>query len=151
MGHTRWRHPKAGLAILSLHLLARARLGAEDRFDYRFEYYSEERHRIQVQTHTGLFEQDVASWLTLRGSVVYDGISGATPKGGPPVAGNHQVDVKEIKDKRYAGAFEGDLKFGRHTLRPGLALSYENDYESVAPSLNYLVDFNQRKDRKSVV
>jgi hypothetical protein len=39
---------------------------------------------------------------------------------------------------------ETDLKFDRHTLRPGLALSYESDYESIAPSLNYLVDFNQR-------
>jgi hypothetical protein len=125
-------------------LFARARAGAEDHFDYRFEYYAEEKDRIQVRTHTGLFEQSVASWLTLRGSVVYDGISGATPRGGPPPAGSQQVALEQLDEARYAGTLETDLKFDRHTLRPGLALSYESDYESIAPSLNYLVDFNQR-------
>jgi hypothetical protein len=138
------RRSKPLLLALLLFLLGRARAGAEDYFDYRFEYYAEEKERIQVRTHTGLFEQAATPWLTLRGSVVYDGISGATPRGGPPPAGSHQVALDSINEDRYGGTLETDLKSGRHTLRPGLALSYESDYESVAPSLNYLLDFNQR-------
>lgn len=143
-GQANGRASKPFAVALLLFLLAETQCAAEDHFDYKFEYYAEEKDRIQVRTHTGLFEQSLASWLALRGSVVYDGISGATPRGGPPPVGSKQVALASIDDARYAGALEADFRFGRHTLRPGLALSYENDYESVTPSLNYLMDFNQR-------
>jgi len=132
-------------AIASIiYLLAESWAAAEDHFDYKFEFYSEEKDRIQVRTHTGLFEQGVTPWLALLGSVVYDGISGATPRGGPPPPGSSQVALAEINDARYAGALEANLKFGKHTFRPGIALSTENDYQSIVPSLNYILDLNQR-------
>jgi hypothetical protein len=143
-GGTNGRALRPFAIAVVLYLLAETWCGAEDHFDYKFEYYAEEKDRIHVSTHTALFEQSLSSWLALRGSVVYDGISGATPKGGPPPAGSRQVALEEIDDTRYAGTLETDFRFGRHTLRASLALSYESDYESVAPSLNYLVDFNQR-------
>lgn len=127
-----------------LYRLAESGCGAQNHLDYKFEYYAEEKDRIQIQTHTALFEQSLSPSIALRGGVVYDAISGASPRGGPPPQGSRQVALKEIEDTRYGGSLESDLRFGRHTLRPGIALSYEGDYESVAPSLNYLADFNQR-------
>jgi len=75
---------------------------------------------------------------------VYDGISGATPTGGPPPAGSSQVPLAEIEDIRRAVTIEPIFRLRRHVLRPQFAYSIERDYESVAPSINYLVDFNQR-------
>jgi hypothetical protein len=138
------RAPGPFALALMLYLIVENWAAADDHFDYKFEYYAEAKDRVQVQTHTGLFEQSLAPWLAVRGSVVHDGISGATPTGGPPPAGSQQVALAKLEDARTAGTLETDLRFDSHTLRPGLALSYENDYESITPSLNYLVDFNQR-------
>ena len=139
-----WTARKSFAAASCIYFLAELWAGAEDHFDYKFEYYSEEKDRIQVATHTGLFEQNVSRSVALRGTVVYDAISGATPRGGPPPTGSQQVALAQISDTRYAGNLEVDIKYGHQTLRPGIALSYENDYHSVAPSLNYLLDLNQR-------
>src|SRR6266516_813745 len=111
-GQANRRASKPFAVALLLFLLAETQCAAEDHFDYKFEYYAEEKDRIQVRTHTGLFEQSLDSWLALRGSVVYDGISGATPRGGPPPAGSKQVALANIDDARYAGALEADFRFG---------------------------------------
>ena len=124
--------------------VGKLRAGAQDHFDYKYEFYSEEANRIQIRTHSALFEERVASWLSLKASVVYDGISGATPKGGPPLKGHKKVETVQINDVRYAGVFAPSFKFGQHTFTPQLAVSVENDYDSFAPSLNYQFDFNQR-------
>lgn len=125
-------------------LLRELRAGAAESFDSKFEYYREERDRVQIRTQTALFEADLARWLSFKGSVVYDGISGATPTGGPPLTGHAEVPMAEIKDDRYAGIFAPSFKWGRHTFTPQLAVSVEDDYESIAPSLNYQFDFNER-------
>jgi hypothetical protein len=127
-----------------LLLLRESRLGAADHLDYKFEYYGEERDRIQVRTHTALFETDLTHWLSLKGSVVYDGISGATPTGGPPLTGTTRVPTARIQDARYAGTLAPDFKCGRHMFTPQLAVSVEDDYQSIAPSLNYQCELNQR-------
>jgi hypothetical protein len=129
---------------LLLLFLRELRLGAADHFDYKFEYYGEERDRVQILTHTALFETSLTNWLSLKGSVVYDGISGATPTGGPPLHGTTQVPTAEIRDARYAGILAPSFKWGGHTFTPQLAVSVEDDYESMAPSLNYQLDFNRR-------
>lgn len=129
---------------VALHLLCSLRAGAENHADYKFELYAEEADRMLIRTHSALVEQTLTSWLALKGSFVYDGISGATPTGGPPPAGSSQVPLAEIEDIRWAFAVEPILTFGRHTIRPQFAYSIEHDYESIAPSLNYLLDFNQK-------
>ena len=127
-----------------IFLLRESSAGAADSFDYKFESYSEERGRVQIRTQTALFEADLSRWLSLKGSVVYDAISGATPKGGPPLSGSTEVPVDRIEDARYAGTLAPSFKWGRHTFTPQLAVSVENDYESMAPSFLYQFDFNQR-------
>lgn len=132
------------VAAAALYLLSEMRGSAENHADYKYEVYAEEANRILVRTHSALAEQKVASWMSLKGSFVYDGISGATPTGGPAPPGSSQVPLAKIEDIRRAVTVEPIFTFWRHTLRPQFAYSIEHDYESLAPSLNYAVDFNQR-------
>jgi hypothetical protein len=129
---------------LALYCFGRSQAAAENHVDYKFEYYAEESDRILVRTHSALFEQKLAPDVALKGAFVYDGISGATPTGGPPPAGSKQVPTVELDDTRLAGYVEPRFKFGRNTLAPQVAYSAEEDYESLGLSLNYLVDFNKR-------
>ena len=130
---------------LAIFWLGRCHAGAENHVDYKYELYAEDEHRMVVHTHSALFEQKLAPGVALKGAYVYDGISGATPTGGPPPPGSSQVDTRKINDDiRRAGYLEPSFKFGRHTFAPQVAYSLENDYESVGLSFNYLVDFNQR-------
>ena len=128
----------------ALYLLSRLRVSAENHADYKYEVYAEEADRIMVRTHSVVAEQQLESWMSLKGSFVYDGISGATPTGGPPPPGSSQPPLAEMEDIRRAYTVEPILTFGRHTLRPQFAYSLEDDYESVTPSMTYLVDFNRR-------
>jgi hypothetical protein len=138
------RNSFALFVAFALYLLCEWRASGENHADYKYEVYAEEADRILIRTHSALFEQKLTSWMALKGSYVYDGISGATPKGGPPPAGSSQVALAHIEDIRRAFAVEPIFTFGRHTIRPQFAYSLERDYESVVPSLNYLVDLNQR-------
>ncbi len=124
--------------------VGRGRAAAENHVDYKYELYVEDRDRILVQTHTALFEQKLAPLLSVKGALVYDGISGATPTGGLPAPGTSDVPMTRINDIRRAGYLEPRIKVGRHTFAPQVAFSSEEDYESLGVSLNYLADFNQR-------
>ena len=146
-----FRRVAAGLArmrrtigIVALHWIARLQAGAENHADYKFELYSETRDRIQVQTHSALFEQRIATDVSLKGALVYDAISGATPTGGPPPSTGAQVPTVEIDDVRRAGFIEPQFRIGRHTIAPQVAYSLEEDYESLGLSVNDVVQFNRR-------
>jgi len=54
------------------------------------------------------------------------------------------VSLTNLVEIRRAGYLEPVLTVGPHTFRPQIAYSTESDYESISPSLNYLLDFNQR-------
>lgn len=135
---------KAFAGALAVYCLGRFHAGAQNHVDYKYELYTEEASRITVHTHSALFEQKLAPGVALKGALVYDGISGATPTGGPPPTGSSQVPTVEIDDTRRAGYIEPVFKFGQHTLAPQVAYSREEDYESVGLTLNYLLDFNRR-------
>jgi hypothetical protein len=70
---------------LSLPIIAVSPARAEDSVGVSHETYAEDHGRIKVQTETLRIEKTVTPWLdiTIRG--VYDGISGATPIGAPPI------------------------------------------------------------------
>jgi Protein of unknown function (DUF3570) len=127
-------------ACLALHRIFRAK--ADDRIEYRYEDYQEDAGRIHVRTQTAYFESQLTPYLTLKGDVGYDGISGATPTGGPPPPGSSQVPMVPLYDNRYSGGLGADWQSGRYTTSPGFSYSSEHDYESYGASLNERIDFN---------
>jgi hypothetical protein len=131
----------AGVLVASL---SKNGLRAQDTAAYKVEIYEENQNRVRVHTHTALFEQELAKDVRLRGSVVYDAISGATPSGGAPQPGSNQVPLRSFQDDRYAGTGEADFKIHNHTITPSFAYSVERDYESSTPALHYTIDLNQK-------
>ncbi len=134
----------SGFLVFLLQGWCSFRLHAEDHVDYKFEEYDETRDRIQIQTHSVLFEVAAGGAVTVQGEAVYDSISGATPTGGPPPAGSDQVPLAHMEDTRYAGSLGTAIAWGRNTTTPQVAYSYEHDYESIGISLNHSIDFNQK-------
>jgi len=146
-------HIERAIPILSLAQLGRTY--GEDHFDYRYENYQEEAGRIGVDTHSWLFEKNITSWLTLRGSAVYDAIAGATPIGAPPAADikspfpqpgplSTTVPTAHMEDQRYAGSLDVATTFGPHHITPQFSYSQEHDYISYGGALNYSLDLNQK-------
>jgi len=131
------------LAVVLL-LLQPLRPRAEDRVEYRFEGYYEEDGRMGVTTSGVYAQTDLNPNLVLKGEFIYDGISGATPSGGPPPEGVTQVPTIEFSDRRYAGYLAMDIRQGRFTHMPMFSYSYEHDYKSFGISFTESVDFNQR-------
>ncbi len=139
---TRWWF-QLGIAALVQSLCAsRARAG--DHVDYRFEFYGEENGRIQIDTHSLLFEKKITDAIATKGEFTYDGISGATPNGSPPIGTSTQVPLTQMEDTRYAGNLGFDCRWGRQLLTPLVAYSTESDYESLGLSLNDAIDFNEK-------
>jgi Protein of unknown function (DUF3570) len=137
------QHSGFGLLVgLSALLCSRAR-GA-DRIDYRYEDYSEDSGRIHIRTHGAFFEKVFDPRISLKGNYVYDGISGATPTGAPPIPGSDTVRKVSIEDIRRAGFLEPSFKSGRHTFTPQLSLSIEKDYESRGLSFTHAMELNEK-------
>jgi hypothetical protein len=132
------------LLCVLLQVLPLLRVKAEDRVDYKFENYQEEHGRIGIRTHGLFFATDLTSRVALRGNVLYDSISGATPTGAPPAPGSDQGRMVQIDDARKAGYLESTFKFDRHQFTPQFAYSTESDYESIGISGNYALELNQK-------
>ena len=122
----------------------RINLKAEDRVDYKYEDYSEENGRIRVKTSSILFEKELSENINTQGAFVYDGISGATPTGAPPIPGEYEVDTTEITDIRRAGFINSEYSFEDYLLTPQIAYSKESDYESIGLSLKSSRYFNDK-------
>lgn len=116
----------------------------EDQGSYQYEDYAEEGGRIHVRTHGLFVEKEITPWLALKGNYVYDGISGATPLGAPPLPGENTVAKVTIEDIRRGGFFEPTLKLANQTFAPQIAYSEESDYRSVGVSLTHSIEFNEK-------
>ena len=116
----------------------------EDSIGYRYSNYQEEGGRIAVETHATDFSLAMSQNLTVKGSLVYDAISGATPTGAPPPDGNGQVPLVQLKDTRRAISIASAWQQGRYLTTPQVSYSKERDYESTGLSLNESIDFNQK-------
>jgi hypothetical protein len=159
-GRGSWRRQAAVVVLAAgLQLMQLNKARGENHVDYRFESYKEENGRIEIETHSALFGYQPASWLDLKGEMVYDAISGATPTGAPPLSKikviniftgqplkglSKDVPVVDMEDTRYAGGFQAGMSYDRHRITPGFAYSEESDYISRGLSLNYAVEFNEK-------
>jgi hypothetical protein len=117
-------------------------LRAENRVEYRYQYYKEDHDRMVIDTHSVYFEQKLIDAIIAKGELIYDGISGATPTG--TVLPSGKVALTQLEDIRRAASMEFDCKLGQHTLTPGLAYSKESDYESIGISLSDGIEFNNK-------
>jgi len=136
------RHLAALLLAVALFLSPRRTL-AENRVEYRYEDYSEDRGRMQVQTHSMWFEYELHEKVVARGSYVHDALSGATPTGGPGYPGQ-EFETVRMQDVRDAGFIETSIRAGRTLTTPQLSYSEESDYKSIGLSLTEAIDFNDR-------
>ncbi len=146
-GDLRSRCARALRSLVLSGLLYSASVGrtrAEDRVDYRYEYYGEENGRVEVSTQGVYFDLSPKPWMSLKGNFIYDSISGATPRGTPYQPGTNAINTVPMDDIRYAGYLEPTFKFGNHTLSPQVAYSIESDYESIGISVNDAIDFNDK-------
>ena len=134
-----------GLAGL-LQWVHEVSIRAEDHVDYRYETYAEENGRIKIRTHSAYFEKELDARISLKGEFVYDGISGSTPTGGPPLAGSNEVPKAHVEDIRRAGYVEPEFKWGngRQVTSPQLSYSEERDYISHGLALNHSMSFNDK-------
>ena len=138
------------------------RVSGEDHVDYRYEAYREDDQRISIDTHSMLFEVAPKRWLNIKGEMIFDAISGASPTGSPPPnqlifldpsswggvingdTNSTKVPVTKMTEKRYAGDLAATFSMGRHRFTPQLSYSQENDYISHGFAFNYAVDFNEK-------
>ena len=71
---------------VALQLLQTRRVQAEDRADFKFLWYAEERDRVTVWGPSFILEKDLSPRLNLKIEGIYDVISGASPTGAPTPA-----------------------------------------------------------------
>ena len=156
----RWRNQGAALALAgSLQLMQLERAHGENWTGYRYESYKEDNGRIRVETQAFSFQQRLRPWVEVKGEVVYDAISGASPTGAPPPSTLPYVDlftgqpvsglstalpVVPVHDIRWSGGVEPTFNLGAHHITPGFSYSEEHDYISTGASLNYSLDLNEK-------
>ncbi len=141
-------------ALLSRTGVQRAR--AQDDIIYRYENYQEDNGRIGITTHSGQFDVGLKPWLSLKGEVVNDAVSGATPTGYPLSPGvlppnseaaktyNPANGYAQMHDNRTGGYLEPTFSWGPNHLSPQVSYSAESDYISKGLALNYSRDLNQK-------
>lgn len=141
------------------------RARGENQVDYRFEDYQEDAGRINVQTHSLYFDTTLKEGLlAVKGELVHDAVSGATPNGAapptkynydfmsvygfqPPIAGNTNstsVPLQHMEDERKSVSLEVPVTLGIHGLSPQFSYSEESDYLSTGAALNYSIQLNEK-------
>ncbi|MCS7101765.1 MAG: DUF3570 domain-containing protein [Burkholderiaceae bacterium] len=101
---------------------------------FKYLYYKDQQpslDRIQVLSPSLYTLLPMGSNWSLEGSLVYDGVSGATPRYHSAVS-----SASRMEDKRTAGDLKITRYFRRAALGLGAAFSTEDDYKSVAGSVD---------------
>src|SRR4051794_15770520 len=115
---------------LSLPLIAVPRVRAQDSIGFSHQTYSEEHGRIEVQTETLRLQKTVTPWLDITVRAVYDGISGATPIGAPP------IERLTMRDPRTGAAIPPSTITGYTRTLDGVSGASQNSQVPVAMAQN---------------
>lgn len=165
-GCGRWASRRLAVVLaVALHVAFLPRGRGEDHIDYRYEGYQEDDNRIAVQTHAVLFDVTLKEGLlAVKGELVHDAVSGATPSGAAPAAkynydsvplfgfqvptlgntNNPSVPLQHMHDERKALSLELPITLGVHSLSPQFSYSEESDYVSTGAAFNYTVALNEK-------
>jgi len=73
------------MLALALPVVGLSRVRADDSVGISHQTYAEEHGRIQVNTETLRIQKTILPWMDVTINEVYDGITGATPTGAPPI------------------------------------------------------------------
>jgi hypothetical protein len=117
---------------------------AENSLSYEYENYREMGGRITVDTDSAIAEQDLGTEMHFKLGGTIDTIAGATPTGQPAPAGDDQVPITHLTDRRHAWDSDFSRQFSAINVDIGFARSIEHDYMSNGWSVNTLTDFNQK-------
>lgn len=122
-------------AALALPGLAAAESApTEGLFAFKFLYYKDRQpglDRVEVLSPSLYTLVPMGSDWSLEGSLVYDAVSGATPRYHSAIS-----SASKMEDKRTAGDLKLTRYFRRAALGLGAAFSTEDDYKSVAGSVD---------------
>ncbi|HEY1765658.1 MAG TPA: DUF3570 domain-containing protein [Opitutaceae bacterium] len=130
-------------ALLAL-CLPRPGAHAEDSIAYKYESYREEDNRIDVETQSSQFDQDLGLDTHLKLTGTIDAVTGATPTGAPAPPGSNQVAMTHIYTRRKAWSGDLSQQIKNLNIDVGFATSREPDYVSYGWSVNGLLDLNQK-------
>jgi hypothetical protein len=88
------------LPFIAVSPIRAAAASADDSVGFSHETYAEDHARMQVQTETLRVQKTFTPWLDLTLRQVYDGISGATPIGAPPIQQLRMRDPRTAEPER---------------------------------------------------
>ena len=117
---------------------------AENLFDSRFQYYTEDDGRVDILSSDSLFSYDLNDSLTLDGTLLYSAISGASPTGLPPEKRGGNVPLATLDDERIAFTLSATKKIAHHALKAGFSYSNESDYLSLGGSIQDTIELNEK-------
>ncbi len=112
------------------------------RYDYSYQFYSEDSGRIQIESHYIRGQIELDSATSFRFQALSDAISGASPTGTLP--GSAQPFLADVEDTRHAILGAISRQFGDHRVELELSRSEENDYVSKGIALTDALEFNQK-------
>jgi hypothetical protein len=132
------------VAALLAFGLPRPGARADDSIAYKYESYREEDGRIDVETQSSEFDQDIGLDTHIKLTGTIDAVTGATPTGIPAPPGSDQVNLTHLYTRRKAWSGDLSQQIRNYNIDVGFAASREPDYVSTGWSVNGLLDLNQK-------
>ncbi len=138
---------RSGFLIAILWICQPRAARAEDSLSYKFTSYTEDFHRIRVNSNYALAQTDFGPNTSLKIMGVTDSIAGATPTGALPLVAGGPTPTGEMTDFRKSVNLDFAHQFKTVNVDLGYGVSRESDYTSHAWSVNTLTDMNQKNTR----
>jgi hypothetical protein len=126
-------------SITAVLLLSSTLVQSENYVSIEYLQYDESDDRISVSAPSIEVSYDFDTDYNLKASMMFDGISGATPSFLENTNGNFYKGLQKFDDTRTAGSILLTSRFeNRDELYTGFDYSKEEDYESFTPSMEYM-------------
>jgi hypothetical protein len=125
--------------ITAIVLASSALLHAENYVSVEYLQYDESDNRVSVSAPMLEVSYDFDTDYNLKASMMFDGISGATPSFLENANGDFYKGLQDFEDTRNAGALLLTSRLdNRDEIYTGLDFSRESDYQSLTASLEYM-------------